>query len=405
MPPLNLLPPRHSSPPNSQLSFTPHPLYIALRCSHPLNIALRYPHHPYRFLMDLRQGCPPILVPPADTRSQRLTMYNTAEPTTHPVQQPVYHSQPLPQQPVQLTYCQPPIQSIQSQFVQPQLTCFQPPAQSMQPPPYYQTPAMYYQHPFPQPMYHGGYYATPPAAPAPTMLAASTIAPIAAQARNNPMNDLTALKDFIEQVANKVKSPPMYDVSKYVPFVIPPGFKFPKLTKFSGNSDPVNHFKKFSMETHHYRYDLGLMIHLFSISLEGDALYWFLSLTKEQVQDLNIIIELFIKRFAHLKEIKPTWAELAAERKKSGETVLRYIVRWRNMFAKSELPIPEKYAMELLVNNLEGPIQMALIYSPVSTFDELIERVTHLQQNEDKLAPITEDVLAINQNNQQGCNS
>ena len=147
------------------------------------------------------------------------------------------------------------------------------------------------------------------------------------------------------------------------------------------------------------------MIHLFSISLEGDALSWFLSLTKEQVQDLNIIIELFIKRFAHLMEIKPTWAELTAERKKSGETVLRYIVRWRNMLAKSELPIPEKHAVELLVNNLEGPIQMALIYSPVSTFDELIERVTHLQQNEDKLAPITEDVLAINQNNQQGCNS
>ena len=144
-------------------------------------------------------------VPLADTRSQRPTMYNTAEPTIHSVQQPVYHSQPLPQQPMQLTYCQPPVQSIQSQFVQPQLTCFQPPAQSMQPPPYYQTPAMYYQHPFPQPMYHGGYYAALPAAPAPTMPAASTIAPTAAQARNNPLNDLTALKDFIEQVANKDK--------------------------------------------------------------------------------------------------------------------------------------------------------------------------------------------------------
>ena len=170
------------------------------------------------------------------------------------------------------------------------------------------------------------------------------------------------------------------------------------------------------METHHYHHDMGLTIHMFSMTLEGDAMSWFLSLTKEQVQDLNIIATLFIKRFTHLKETKPTWSELNSEKKKSGETFLKYVARWRSMLIKSELPVLEKQAVQVLVNNADGPIQTALIYSPTSTFDELIERVTHLQQNEDKLniqtaspatrgrkAAIVEGISAID--NQQNRNS
>ena len=71
------------------------------------------------------------------------------------------------------------------------------------------------------------------------------------------------------------------------------------------------------------------------------------------------------------------------------------------MMIKSELLVPEKQAVQLLVNNIDGSIQTTVIYSLVDSFDALIKRVSHLQQNEDKLGTPT----SVSAMDQQGCNN
>lgn len=61
---------------------------------------------------------------------------------------------------------------------------------------------------------------------------------------------------------------------------------------------------------------------------------------------------MFVKRFASATE-KTTIADLALEKRKKGESVTKYITRWRNMSMKCEQQLEEEHAVQLLLGNID----------------------------------------------------
>ena len=82
-----------------------------------------------------------------------------------------------------------------------------------------------------------------------------------------------------------------YDTSKFPHFTLPPGYKMPKMRRYNGAKDPMNHLAAFNMDTLPYRYDRGLIIYLFFKTLEGEALRWFDVLTAHDLQDFKTVEE------------------------------------------------------------------------------------------------------------------
>ena len=109
-------------------------------------------------------------------------------------------------------------------------------------------------------------------------------------------------------------------MSRFLPFRLPPSFKYPKTPKFNGTTNPLSHLVWFQMESAPYFHDLGLVVHLFFYSLEGEPMDWFLTLSKEDLSSFDKIRESFLTKYQHKIDPKPIFHDLSKEVMKQGES-------------------------------------------------------------------------------------
>src|SRR5262249_54700165 len=87
----------------------------------------------------------------------------------------------------------------------------------------------------------------------------------------------------------------------------------------------------------------------------------------------------FISQFSHLTYQSPTLFDLISEKMKPDEDFLTYANRWRTMAVRSELPVPERQAITIIVNNATPQLKTVLMRSELRTFEQLYDRAKVVQ--------------------------
>ena len=140
-------------------------------------------------------------------------------------------------------------------------------------------------------------------------------------------------------------------------FQLPQAYKYPKTSKFDGTTNPHSHIIRFQMESAPYCHDLGLLIHLFFYSLEGELMEWLISLSREELSNFDQIRESFLFKHHHKIDPKLTFLDLAKEMMKSDEDWFIYANWWRDMASMSGLIILERQMIQKLIANIIGPMK------------------------------------------------
>src|SRR5262249_2004523 len=140
-----------------------------------------------------------------------------------------------------------------------------------------------------------------------------------------------------------------------------------------------SHISSFVMESHQYLHDNAMLVHLFHKSLEGEALHWFSSLSAADLASFDIVAGKFISQFSYLTGQSPTLYDVFSEKMKPEENFLQFANRWRTIASRSGVPIPERQAVTLIVNNTTPQLKAILMLSELHTFEQLYNRAKIVQ--------------------------
>jgi len=102
------------------------------------------------------------------------------------------------------------------------------------------------------------------------------------------------IQDFFSKFVPDAKPRSVVDYCKLPPVYFPPSFKAPMYRKYNGTDDPNHHINGFMLDSHLYRQDKAMLVHLFHKSLEGEALSWFTSLSATDLTSFDTVAEKFI---------------------------------------------------------------------------------------------------------------
>lgn len=64
-----------------------------------------------------------------------------------------------------------------------------------------------------------------------------------------------------------------------------------------------------------------------------------------------------------------------------GFEFITFVNRWRNFAAKAKWNIKEEDAVQMVINNLHGPIKEAMVLGDCQTFPQLFERAARMQRS------------------------
>ena len=193
--------------------------------------------------------------------------------------------------------------------------------------------------------------------------------------------NLAEMRTMLNVLGIHTQAPPSFDMSKFPLFQLPRGFKYPQTLKFDGTTNPHSHIVKFQMKSTPYCHDLGLHIHLFFYSLEGEPMDWFLTLSGDNLNSFNKIRECFLTKYQHKIVSKPTFHDLSRESMKPGEEWVTFANRWRDMATRSSLDIPERQVVQTLVANTTGPMKRGLANAYCPSITALYEVAASVKEN------------------------
>jgi hypothetical protein len=69
------------------------------------------------------------------------------------------------------------------------------------------------------------------------------------------------------------------------------------------------------------------------------------------------------------------------EKMQPGFKFITFVNRWRNFSAKAKWNIKEEDAVQMVINNLHGPIKDAMVLGDCQTFPQLFERAARMQRS------------------------
>ncbi|KAL0921612.1 hypothetical protein M5K25_008701 [Dendrobium thyrsiflorum] len=160
----------------------------------------------------------------------------------------------------------------------------------------------------------------------------------------------------------------------------PAGFVPPRFRVFDGLGNPRQHVAQYRAVCCNIGGNDALMLRLFVSSLGGVAFEWYADLPNDSVYTFAELEQLFIQRFIST-EYRVTVGELVVTRQRPHESLLNYIVRWRNLSLQCEPQLQEQHAVEILLKNIDGPIAPYLKGFSIKTFQKLLTKVTSLQDS------------------------
>jgi hypothetical protein len=120
--------------------------------------------------------------------------------------------------------------------------------------------------------------------------------------------------------------------SEYDLIPLPPKYRLPKFTKFSGaeGSSSIEHVSRYLAQLGFISVSDPLRVRFFSQSLTGPAFGWYTSLGPDSIRTWKQLEERFHIQY-HSEAAEAEIADLAQVRQKRGETVAEYIQRFREV--------------------------------------------------------------------------
>ena len=111
----------------------------------------------------------------------------------------------------------------------------------------------------------------------------------------------------------------------------PPGFDIPKFDKYTGETCPVTHLKKFSILYQDVAYSDDYLKRLFAWSLGGPALEWLMNLPKGSFASFNDLTSKFIAQYSYNIEYHASLSDLCNTKQWNGETFANFLQWWRHL--------------------------------------------------------------------------
>jgi hypothetical protein len=140
---------------------------------------------------------------------------------------------------------------------------------------------------------------------------------------------------------------------------LPPKYRFPEFTKFSGaeGCSSIKHVSRYLAQLGMISVSDPLRVRFFSQSLTGPAFGWYKSLGPDSIRTWKQLEEQFHIQY-HSEAAEAGIADLAQVRQKRGETVVEYIQRFREIKNRCySTRISEKELVELASLGLVKPIK------------------------------------------------
>ncbi|XP_071936374.1 uncharacterized protein [Coffea arabica] len=156
---------------------------------------------------------------------------------------------------------------------------------------------------------------------------------------------------------------------------LPLGFKTPKFSKYDGTENPKMHLKMFANKLGKPMDDENLAMHLFSESLEGDALNWYSNLKSGEVKIWLDLSTAFVKQYEFNCELAPTCTTLEGAKRKPSEDHMTYAKQWRKLAAKVEPPMTEEEIVRTFIKAHDPPYFEEIFRMTGSSFAAIINKL------------------------------
>ncbi|KAL0927523.1 hypothetical protein M5K25_001698 [Dendrobium thyrsiflorum] len=102
----------------------------------------------------------------------------------------------------------------------------------------------------------------------------------------------------------------------------------------------------------------------------------------EYIKSLERKVEEMLLRIEQIQgaQQQVTVGDLVIEKQKPGESLVEYILRWRNLSMKCAPQLQEQHAVEIFLKNIHGPIAFLLKGFTIKIFEKLLNKANNLQE-------------------------
>jgi hypothetical protein len=175
--------------------------------------------------------------------------------------------------------------------------------------------------------------------------------------------------------------------SDYDIIPLPPKYRLPEFTKFSGaeGSSSIEHVSRYLAQLGMISVSDPLRVRFFSQSLIGPAFGWYTSLGPDSIRIWKQLEEQFHIQY-HSEGAEAGIADLAQVRQKRGETMAEFIRHFREVKNRCYLTrISEKEAVELASLGLLKPIRDLAFQLEFTSLAHLVQKLTTHEQRHPEL--------------------
>jgi len=120
-------------------------------------------------------------------------------------------------------------------------------------------------------------------------------------------------------------------------------------------------------------------LHAFPLSLMRGASRWYYSLDPSKTKVWNELVELFVDQFIFNTMIDVTLRDLETAKQGVGETFSEYMTRWKGKASRMDNRPNEKDQINMIIKNLLPTYSSRLLLSPISSFGELCDCGTRIE--------------------------
>ena len=160
---------------------------------------------------------------------------------------------------------------------------------------------------------------------------------------------------------------------------MPPKFKISDAKKFDGTKDLKQHIRRYLSIVEMKGLDEKQTLHAFPLSLIRGASRWYYSLDPSKTKVLNELVELFMDQFIFNTMIDMTLRDLETTKQGVGETFSKYMTRWKTKASRMFNRPNEKDQIKMIIKNLLSAYNSRLFSSPISSFGELCDCGTRIE--------------------------
>ena len=132
-----------------------------------------------------------------------------------------------------------------------------------------------------------------------------------------------------------------------------PNFEIPKFKKYTRETCPVTHLKKFSILCQEVAYSEDYLKRLFTRSLGGPTLEWLMNLPKGSITSFNDLTRNIVAQYSYNIEHHASLSDLCNTKQQNRETFVNFLQRWRHLANRMPYKIEDSHLVDMFIKKLD----------------------------------------------------